>query len=1023
MIRLRLLGAPTCWFDERELADLPAHRIRFAILAYLALERSAPRDELARLFWPDSSLEQARHALSQCLNELRQQLGEASVKIEDGHVHAGAEVSADATLFLERLNGGAVDEALSLYQGPFLHGFVLPDNVGFETWANSKRADLERAYQKAREEKVDPKFNLWTELKARRVPRMAAWYVGTVFLVLQGAGFIVEYFSAPILTVRAIAAVAVIAFPLTLIASWYFEVTPDGRIHRDPRAGRLRDEWRVLATGFLVGTSAVLAAFVAPFVPYSRADLNIVCPDGSPAPCTRNYAIEPNRYIVLPLTHGTGAAPELNGEICALLIVEGLQRWRELNVVDQARVQDELQKLTPALQARLPFDSAIDIARRLGAGKLITGQLWQLDNATRIDAFLYDVASGRQIDRATARFASGSTDTENTFHMLAAEFVADGGTHGGALGENSTTSLAARQALDSAMLRVASWDLRGARTYYERALQRDPRYPAAHLGLAQVLLWQGDTSDVWRVHADRAAAASSSFGWQNELLAQGLAHLANQRFSQACEAYRELVQHDQLNFYGWFGYGECLRRDPRVVADARSPSGWSFVTSWQQAIDAHKRALVLVPSFNRAFVNLGSSQLEKLLFMSVTKSRPGTAADGDSMRFAAWPQLIDDTLALVPYPYAEWREQAKPLSVHLVVQQHRNEWANTVSQWAQHYPNSPQALEASAWSLELAGRLLPGGKTENSALTMLQRARKLGADSSNSVRLAAAETRVLVKAQRFRDARRVAVRAMRENADPSALDAQLLAGLAGMTGRVHDMVHYLDVGVDSIDFDTPLSGQKVGIPTPLAQATARLLAYSYVGAPVDSVRALSERAHQALHRMVSLEERITVHQTGLDRAARMNFGVLGLDDAHEDADRAGLFIREQAALARGDLAGLRASLDTWAERMQRQNPTDFASDGVLTYAQLRLALRDTAEATAVLDRYLADLHNLQRGHFRQPWQPASIVRLMAPRADLAAAARDRTNARRWSRAVLELWKDGDRELQPVLKRMRSHSRL
>ena len=109
--------------------------------------------------------------------------------------------------------------------------------------------------------------------------------------------------------------------------------------------------------------------------------------------------------------------------------------------------------------------------------------------------------------------------------------------------------------------------------------------------------------------------------------------------------------------------------------------------------------------------------------------------------------------------------------------------------------------------------------------------------------------------------------------------------------------------------------------------------------------------------------------------------------------------------------------------MRRQSPTDFASDGVLTYLELRLALHDTANAEAVLDRYLDDLANLPRSHFRQPYQPISIARLMALRAELAAARGDIPRARFWSRAVLDLWNNSDREFRPVLQRMRRHSRL
>jgi hypothetical protein len=166
-----------------------------------------------------------------------------------------------------------------------------------------------------------------------------------------------------------------------------------------------------------------------------------------------------------------------------------------------------------------------------------------------------------------------------------------------------------------------------------------------------------------------------------------------------------------------------------------------------------------------------------------------------------------------------------------------------------------------------------------------------------------------------------------------------------------------------------------------------------------------------------------LHQAGLDRAARMLFPVIGLDDAHARAHDAGPFIREQAMLARGDTVAVRTALDGIGGHMHRQSPTDFASDGVLTYAQLRLAIGDTAAAAEALERYLNDLGNLPRGHFRQPYQPISVVRLMVMRADIAAAQSERAAARKWSRAVLDLWNNSDRAHRPVLQRMRAHSRL
>jgi hypothetical protein len=104
------------------------------------------------------------------------------------------------------------------------------------------------------------------------------------------------------------------------------------------------------------------------------------------------------------------------------------------------------------------------------------------------------------------------------------------------------------------------------------------------------------------------------------------------------------------------------------------------------------------------------------------------------------------------------------------------------------------------------------------------------------------------------------------------------------------------------------------------------------------------------------------------------------------------------------------------------HPAENSADGVFTEAQLYLALRDFAGAVQLLDAYLNDLPHLSPAQFAQPYQPATIVRLMAMRAQLAARAGDHATARRWSRAVVDLWQDGDDALTPFLDQMRTLAR-
>jgi hypothetical protein len=457
-----------------------------------------------------------------------------------------------------------------------------------------------------------------------------------------------------------------------------------------------------------------------------------------------------------------------------------------------------------------------------------------------------------------------------------------------------------------------------------------------------------------------------------------------------------------------------------VIADANSVSGWSFVTSWQEAIKAHDRALQIIPTFIRTFINLGTPQLEKVLFMTGGKYRRGVAMTSDSQSFGAWPELVADTLALIPYPHEVWARRPAALSGPSVIRQHRDLWSRSVERWAGAFPSNPQALEAASYALEMKGQLVADERGGNTALSLIRLAGQREPDSTAKLQLTATEVRILVKAARYDDARKLAWRTLRAYRNPTREQAPTLAGLAGLLGRGHMMAQLLVQ--DTANYDRPLSGQSVDVPPPVARATAALLGYASVGAHVDSIRLLRQRAHEALHALVPPARRGVVHQTGLDRAARMTFPLIGADEVHREPISPMPFIPEQSALARGDKAFVRQSLNGLQANLQARPAADYPSDGVLTRAQLLLAIGDTAGTITLLDRYLIDLPNMPRHNFRQPYQPASIVRLMVLRAEIAARRGDRASARKWARAVMELWRDGDRELQPVLRRMRTFAR-
>ena len=66
------------------------------------------------------------------------------------------------------------------------------------------------------------------ELKRRNIFRVALLYIVSVWLILQVAEILFELLGVPGWVFRFIFALLIICFPLALVFSWIFEITPEG---------------------------------------------------------------------------------------------------------------------------------------------------------------------------------------------------------------------------------------------------------------------------------------------------------------------------------------------------------------------------------------------------------------------------------------------------------------------------------------------------------------------------------------------------------------------------------------------------------------------------------------------------------------------------------------------------------------------------------------------------------------------------------------------------------------------------
>jgi DNA-binding SARP family transcriptional activator len=148
---INLLGPPQV---TRASTSLPiARRQTRALLYRLAVRLSpVPRTQLSYLFWPDVPDTTAHRNLTHLLTLLRRALLRSDLLLVDGETVAfhPQHVASDADIFARLTSTtdaqarlAALAQALDLYRGLFLDGFVLPDCPEFEAWLDLERSTWE----------------------------------------------------------------------------------------------------------------------------------------------------------------------------------------------------------------------------------------------------------------------------------------------------------------------------------------------------------------------------------------------------------------------------------------------------------------------------------------------------------------------------------------------------------------------------------------------------------------------------------------------------------------------------------------------------------------------------------------------------------------------------------------------------------------------------------------------------------------------------------------------------------------
>jgi tetratricopeptide (TPR) repeat protein len=721
--------------------------------------------------------------------------------------------------------------------------------------------------------------------------------------------------------------------------------------------------------------------------------------------------IDPGLHAVLPFAVAGNSAPaNLDGAAVARHLGRSLRFWRDMRIVDDLRAGDAISQ-HGSVQT---LSDAFAVARDLGAGRLLWGDIWSRGDSIEVRATLYNVRTGREERTATVMMGAEVTNIGPAFVALSDSLAL------GSLREQAAARAArgtrVRQAFvqyEAGHRALRTWDLVGAEDAFRAAGDLDPDFAQAAVMLAQVTAWGGAEPSAWRAPAAQAVQRRGQLDTREAGLADALLALAEGRFRQACEQYDAMIARDSLDFAGWYGLGECLTTDPLVERDAASPSGWRFRGSWHSGIMAFVRALELLPSFHRAQRNV--SPLPTDLFpVEHNQFRRGYALTPDTVRFAAQPGLVADTLSLVPYPVAEVLDGRAGVSTEnnaAAVAWARQQLRRIADGWVRAFPNSGSAHYALGVALETSGDL-QGASRE------MRTARGFAEDRLSRVWVASDEVRLLVKAEELDRARQLAESTFTLVGSTVTVDeAWYLSGLAALVGRVTLARAMLEMRGDDSARTFFVRGRPVVVPREVARAGLALLTYASFPATRDSVVALARRTERLIETAVSPRLRSEARDAVLSLPTTFGLWHLGPQAALR-IDSPTMLHRMQRAFARGNVTAVRAIADSARARRAAQAGSSPPIDYLYHEALVLLAIGDTVAATRRLDDGLETLASASQILLADVHRAAAIPMAMHLRARLAAGAGDPALAQRWARGALALWQGADRELQPVLDEIR-----
>jgi TolB-like protein len=281
------------------------------------------------------------------------------------------------------------------------------------------------------------------------------------------------------------------------------------------------------------------------------------------------------------------------GSITSNLLIVSLAQTNDLNVLSTQRVLDAIRQLGHGA-GTLDRGTALLVARRAHAGRIVTGSILQVTPGLVMTAEVSDVRTGRVLYAERIAGDPGQTVYE-LVDALGARLAGRMAKRSDAarlapVAQRTSTDLEAQREYLAGMERFSIGDLAGADSAFTRAVARDPGFAQALYQLA-ITRWWGDEPESADEDIRRAQANDARLSPAEREFIGALQLLIRRDYAAAVPAFERLAARapeDKLVLYGLEEAQFHAQRNEAAIGTARRILGLDpgFTLAGRHLVDA-----------------------------------------------------------------------------------------------------------------------------------------------------------------------------------------------------------------------------------------------------------------------------------------------------------------------------------------------------------------------------------------------------------------------------------------------------